>query len=187
MSIYTRTGDAGETGLFGGGRVSKAHVRVEAYGSVDELNSVVGWALTRVADGTVRDRLAVLQHDLFSVGAELATPEPAEGRRRPETPGVPVHRVQEMERWIDEADEELPPLRQFVLPGGSEGSAALHVARAVCRRTERAVAAVRERRVAEEEALRFLNRLSDVLFTFARLENHRTGTPDVTWDKPPGG
>lgn len=187
MSIYTRTGDAGETGLFGGGRVSKDHPRVEAYGSVDELNAVMGWALCHITDATVRERLALVQHDLFAVGSELATPEPAEGRRRPETPGVPTGRVAEMERWIDEADGELEPLRQFVLPGGSEGAAALHVARTVCRRAERAVVRLGTGGEAEAGAVRFLNRLSDVLFTFARLENHRAGARDVAWEKPTPG
>lgn len=184
MSIYTRTGDAGETGLFGGGRVSKAHARVEAYGSVDELNSVLGWALRRIADATVRERLALLQHDLFAVGSELATPPPTGERRRPETPGIPGHRVGEMEAWIDEADAELEPLRQFIVPGGCEGAAALHVARTVCRRAERAVVRLDADGPTETGAVRFLNRLSDLLFTFARLENRRAGTGDVTWEKP---
>lgn len=187
MKIYTRTGDGGETGLFGGGRVSKADARVEAYGCVDELNSVVGWAHTRVADDTVRDRLARLQHDLFAVGSELASPAPGGGRTRPDTPGVPVDRIEEMERWMDEAERELAPLRQFILPGGCEGAAALHVARTVCRRAERAVVALGGDGSTEAEVVRFLNRLSDVLFTFARLENHRAGTPDVTWRKEPPG
>ena len=102
MKIYTRTGDEGGTALFGGGRVSKAELRVEAYGTVDELNAVLGWAVTQVADESIRGRLEVVQHDLFSLGANLATPPPAEGRQRPTTPPLPEGRVQEMEGWIDE-------------------------------------------------------------------------------------
>ncbi|HZD04803.1 MAG TPA: cob(I)yrinic acid a,c-diamide adenosyltransferase, partial [Longimicrobiales bacterium] len=182
LKIYTRTGDEGETALFGGGRVAKNDSRVAAYGTVDELNAVLGWALTRVADEEVRTRLARLQHDLLALGAELATPPPDEGRTRPSTPGVPTDRVTEMEGWIDEATAELEPLRRFLLPGGSEGAAALHVARTVCRRAERAVVAFAG--VGEQgEILRYLNRLSDLLFTFARLENHRSGVPDVRWEK----
>lgn len=183
MTIYTRRGDSGQTGLFGGGRVSKAHARVDAYGSVDELNSVVGWALTRITDDLVRERLRSVQHDLFSVGAELATPPTDEGRTRPRTPGLPDGRAAEMERWIDEADEELSPLTEFVLPGGSEAAAALHVARTVCRRAERSVVALGGEAVSAG-LVRYLNRLSDLLFTWARLENLRAGRADVTWEKP---
>lgn len=184
MKIYTRTGDDGLTALFGGGRVRKDHVRVEAYGTVDELNGVLGWAIASVADPTVRARLESLQHDLFAIGSDLATPPPAEGRRRPETPAVPHARVDEMERWIDEADEELPPLRAFVLPGGSAGAAALHVARTVCRRAERRVVTLGAVDEVDARITIYLNRLSDLLFTLARLENHRDGGGDVEWVKP---
>jgi cob(I)alamin adenosyltransferase len=185
MSIYTRGGDSGETGLFGGGRVPKTHPRVAAYGAVDELNSLMGWAITRTTTETVRDRLRTLQHDLFALGAELATPSPAEGRTRPSTPGVPAARVIEMERWIDEAETTLPPLREFILPGGSEGAAALHVARTVCRRAEREVVALGRSEALDPMVLTYLNRLSDLLFTFARLENHGLGADDAVWRKAP--
>ncbi|MBW3533598.1 MAG: cob(I)yrinic acid a,c-diamide adenosyltransferase [Gemmatimonadetes bacterium] len=183
MRIYTRTGDAGDTALFGGGRVSKDHPRVDAYGCVDELNSSVGWALTQVADGASRERLATVQHDLFALGSSLSTPPPRGERRRPETPPLPLERVEAMERWMDEAQEALEPLRAFVLPGGAPGAAALHVARTVCRRAERAVVALAAADVVEDGVLRYLNRLSDLLFVLARLENHRAGRPDVLWDK----
>jgi cob(I)alamin adenosyltransferase len=181
MKIYTRTGDEGGTALFGGGRVSKAELRVEAYGTVDELNAVLGWAVTQVADESIRGRLEVVQHDLFSLGANLATPPPAEGRQRPTTPPLPEGRVQEMEGWIDEASDELPELRAFVLPGGSTGAAAAHVARTVCRRAERVVVGLDRQEPVDGSVIRYLNRLADVLFMFARLENHRSGGSDVEW------
>lgn len=186
MKIYTRTGDDGGTALFGGGRVRKHDPRVEAYGTVDELNAVMGWALTQLGDPVVRTRLGLVQHDLFAIGSDLATPPPAEGRRRPETPAVPVERIAAMERWMDGADDELTPLRAFILPGGSSGAAALHVARTVCRRAERAVVALAEAGPVTAEVVTYLNRLSDLLFTFARLENLRAGRQDVEWEKLSG-
>lgn len=183
MKIYTRTGDGGDTALFGGGRVAKHHVRVEAYGTVDELNAVIGWCVVEVADASIRERLQALQHDLFALGAELATPPARERRTRPETPPLPTARIASMETWIDEADNELSPLRAFVLPGGTPGAAALHVARTVCRRAERAVVALAEADEVAEGVVAYLNRLSDLLFTFARLENARAGVADVEWRK----
>ncbi len=182
MKIYTRTGDAGRTALFGAGRVSKASARVSAYGTVDELNAALGWALTRVDDASIAERLAVLQHDLFVLGSHLASP-PVEGRPAVELPPLPVARIHEMERWMDEAEDELPPLRAFVLPGGSEGAAALHVARTVCRRAEREVVALAEAEPVEGDIIRYLNRLSDLLFVLARLANRRAGVGDVVWKK----
>ena len=184
MKIYTRTGDQGETSLFGAGRVGKGHVRVEAFGTVDELNAAIGWAATRVSDRTTRERLEALQHDLFAIGAELATPPAAEGRVRPDTPGWSGGRTAEMEGWIDEAVAELPELRAFVLPGGTSGASALHVARTMCRRSERAVVRLAESEEVSEEVLAYLNRLSDLLFTLARCENYRAGVGDVEWVKP---
>ena len=183
MAIYTRTGDGGDTALFGGGRVRKDHARVEAYGAVDELNSVLGWAETQVATQSIRDKLGTLQHDLFAVGAELATPPARAGRTRPSTPELPHARIPQMESWIDEADEELPELRAFVLPGGTPGAAALHVARTVCRRAERAVVSLSDEEALSETVVPYLNRLSDLLFTLARLESLRTGGHDVEWQQ----
>ena len=182
MKIYTRTGDDGSTALFGGGRVAKAHPRVAAYGDVDELNSVLGWALTQISSAETAQRIQLVQHDLFTLGAELATPPPADGRRRPETPPLPTERAAEMEEWIDDADREIEPLRAFVLPGGSAAAAALHVARTVCRRAERSVVALTAAEPVATEVLVYLNRLSDLLFTLARLENHRAGCEDVLWE-----
>ncbi len=183
VTIYTKTGDDGDTALFGGGRVPKDNRRVEAYGAVDELNSFVGLALTSLADTDVRRGLLLIQSDLFSLGASLATPEGDGSRPQPHTPDVPVARIEAMEQWIDRATEELPELREFVLPGGSEASATLHVCRSVCRRAERAVVALGREESLDDGIVPYLNRLSDLLFVWARLENHRAGHQDVRWSK----
>jgi cob(I)alamin adenosyltransferase len=185
VKIYTKTGDAGETALFGGGRVGKDHIRVATYGTVDELNASIGWAVTQVVDADIRARLSLLQHDLFTIGSELATPPSREGRTRPEVPLLPIGRIGEMEAWMDLADTELPELRAFVLPGGTPGAAALHVARTICRRAERAVVHLAADESVDADVITYLNRLSDLLFTLARLENERHGTGDVEWEKNP--
>jgi cob(I)alamin adenosyltransferase len=178
--IYTGTGDAGETGLFGGGRVAKSHPRVEAYGAVDELNAVLGWVGTGVADAGIRDRLPQLQADLFAIGAHLATVV-RPGRPQPKLPELPAARIAELEAWIDAAEEELPELRSFILPGGSSGGAALHIARTVCRRAERRVVELATHDSVDESIVVYLNRLSDLLFVLARLENHRAGAAEHAW------
>ena len=179
--IYTRTGDAGETGLFGGDRTSKASPRVEAYGEVDELNAALGVALGQIRDNDVRARVASLQPDLFVVGAHLATPPPRPRRRRPALPALPEGRVEKLKQWMDEAEDAMPELSAFILPGGVAGAAVLHFARAVCRRAERRVAALHQEEPLDGWILAYLNRLSDLLFDLARLENHRAGIEDVTW------
>ena len=181
MKIYTRRGDGGETGLFGGGRVAKDEPRVEAYGSVDELCAAVGVAQANVSDGGTGDRLSLVQRDLFAIGAHLATPPPRPGGRAPELPELPADRVGEMEAWIDAAAAVCPALRNFILPGGSAGASHLHVARAVCRRAERRVVTLAGEVDVDPGIVRYLNRLSDYLFAAARLENHRTGEGDVEW------
>ena len=183
MKIYSKTGDGGKTGLFGGGRVPKSHARIEACGVLDELGAFVGNARAAVEVGLVRDRLEAVQHDLFGLGATLATPEPAEGRKRPEIPTLPLHRVAEMETWIDEVIDEVPPLENFVLSGGSPGAVAVDLARTVCRRAERAAVTLSLEAEVDPGIIQYLNRLSDALFAFARLENHRAGTGDVIWDQ----
>ncbi|MBT8404077.1 MAG: cob(I)yrinic acid a,c-diamide adenosyltransferase [Gemmatimonadetes bacterium] len=183
MKIYTRTGDAGETALFGGGRVSKDHHRVAAYGMIDELNATVGVAVGQVADAGIASQLRMVQHDLFALGAILATLPREDGTPHPHVPEMPRARIDEMEVWMDEAETELPPLRQFVLPGGTSGSAALHLARTVCRRAERAVVHLGTLEAIEDDLVPYLNRLSDLLFTLARLDNRRADVPDVTWEK----
>jgi len=183
MKIYTRTGDEGETGLFGGGRVSKAHVRVEAYGTVDELNAALGLCVEAAEDPGIQDWLGQVQNDLFSLGASLATPGSEEGSVKPSTPFLPEGRVQQMEEWIDRVSGETPALRSFILPGGTRGAASLHLARTVCRRAERALVRLGEHEAFHPLVLKYLNRLSDLLFVLARFENWKSGVPDVLWEK----
>ncbi|MGH7443519.1 MAG: cob(I)yrinic acid a,c-diamide adenosyltransferase [Longimicrobiales bacterium] len=178
--IYTRTGDQGETGLFGGGRVAKDDVRVEAYGAVDELNALLGVALADLEDAAITERLLIVQSDLFTLGAHLATPR-SDSAAASHLPPLPAERAPEMEKWIDEADEELPPLRVFILPGGNRTAAALHHARTVCRRAERRVVTLAGRQTVEPMVIVYLNRLSDLLFAFARLATHRAGETDRRW------
>jgi cob(I)alamin adenosyltransferase len=180
MKIYTRSGDEGDTGLFGGGRVPKDHPRVAAYGDVDELNSAIGF-VRATPPPLFDDLLESVQRDLFAIGGHLATPDPERVIRALDKAVLSEERVGELERAIDAAEEELVPLRSFVLPAGTPKAAALHLARTVCRRAERSV--VRLAREAEVHALFivYLNRLSDVLFTLARLVNHRAGVGDSTW------
>ena len=182
MSIHTKAGDDGETALMGGGRVSKDHVRVHAFGEVDEANAAIGLARTTAPADLADGLLAAIQRDLFTIGGRLATPEPArlEASRR-EKVAVAPERIAALERAIDEADAELPPLRAFVLPGGTPKAAALHLARAVSRRAERAVVRLGHTEEVPPEVLVYLNRLSDLLFVLARLANHRAAAADVTW------
>lgn len=186
MKIYTRRGDQGETGLFGGGRVSKDHPRVEAYGAVDELNAFLGQAVAEADDEEIRGRLESIQHDLFTLGAVLATPGAEEDGGGVRVPPVPEQRIRTMEEWIDEATAELPELRVFVLPGGSRLAASLHVCRTVCRRAERRVTHLVGVEVGDA-SIRYLNRLSDLFFVLARLANARAGREDVAWRTPEEG
>ena len=181
--IYTRTGDQGETALFGGGRVAKSNIRVEAYGSVDELNSVLGWAMTQLEVGLVT-RLEQIQADLFTIGAILATPEERTRGRKPSIPSLREERVQDLEHWIDEMEAELPELRTFILPGGSPGGAAVHVARTVCRRAERRVVALSTEESIQTVIVTYLNRLSDLLFVLARSVNQKNSVPERAWLPP---
>jgi len=181
MPIYTRTGDEGTTGLFGGGRVPKDHPRVVAYGEVDELNAAIGLARatppTQLADGL----LETVQRDLFALGGHLATPDPAKVAKALERATLSEERIREFERAIDAADTELAPLRAFVLPAGTPKAAALHLARTICRRAERSVVRLAREDQVPPLFVTYLNRLSDLLFTLARLANHRGGGGDVTW------
>jgi len=180
--IYTRTGDGGETGLFGGGRVPKSHPRVEAYGGVDELNAFLGQAASAVREPAILEHIGALQADLFTLGAHLATP-PVEGSRSPvKLPPLPLDRVAEIESWIDEAETGLDPLNSFILPGGSPGAAALHVCRTVCRRAERRVVALAAESEVDPFVCVLLNRISDYLFVAARAENRASGHEDIRWD-----
>jgi len=181
MKIYTRTGDRGETGLFGGGRVPKDHPRVAAYGDVDELNSTIGLVRATAPTEWFDELLAGIQRDLFSIGGHLATPDPARVQAALAKAELSEARVQAFEAEIDAADRELPPLRAFVLPAGAPKAAALHLARTVCRRAERNVVHLSHEAPVPELFIVYLNRLSDLLFTLARLANHRAGLGDVTW------
>jgi cob(I)alamin adenosyltransferase len=181
MKIYTKTGDGGETGLFGGGRVPKDHPRTSAYGDVDELNSALGVARAAMPTDLFDALLDSIQRDLFSIGGHLATPDPAKVAKALEKADLSPERVALFEQTMDEAEQELPPLRAFVLPGGTPKAAALHLARTVCRRAERSVVTLSRESEVPALFLTYLNRLSDLLFTLARLANHRAGTGDATW------
>jgi cob(I)alamin adenosyltransferase len=184
VKIYTRTGDRGETSLMGGRRVAKDDPRVAAYGDVDETNAAIGAARATPPPELADALLGDIQRDLFTIGGALASPEPARlpSAKRAKL-AVTAARIRALERAIDGAERELAPLRHFILPGGSPKAAALHLARTVCRRAERAVVRLsREERLAGgRQILVYLNRLSDLLFVLARQANHRAGEPDVTW------
>jgi len=181
MKIYTKTGDTGDTGLFGGGRVAKDHPRVAAYGDVDELNSSLGVVRATAPRPFFDALLESVQRDLFAIGGHLATPDPARVAKALEKAELSQERVEAFERLMDDADQELPPLRAFVLPAGTPKAASLHLARTVCRRAERSVVRLSHEAEVPELFIVYLNRLSDLLFTLARLANHRDGAGDVTW------
>lgn len=184
MKIYTKTGDGGQTGLLAGPRVSKNHVRVEAYGEVDELNAHLGLARSAGLPTDIDRLLSRVQHELFDVGAELACPHPeAYG-----LPMVDLAMIEALEHEIDDFDSRLPPLKQFVLPGGAGTSALLHVARTVCRRAERRVVTLHQSDPAHvsENVVGYLNRLGDLLFLLARAANQAAAVEDVPWQKHRG-
>lgn len=193
MKIYTRTGDDGSTGLFGGPRVEKDDSRIEAYGAVDELNATLGLSRANLAASTLEAEICAemdevlerIQHDLFAIGAELATPDPvAKGVQ-----WIVVDDVQRLEGWIDLYESHLPPLQSFVLPSGSELASRLHVARTTCRRAERRTWTLFKEQNAElsPALFRYLNRLSDLLFVLSRYSNHRQGRGDSPWRSPAEG
>jgi cob(I)alamin adenosyltransferase len=177
VKIYTRTGDKGETGLPDGTRVPKSDPRIEACGELDELNAWLGLASSQLGpDGDVRNVLEHLQRNLLALGARLADPDGHSAARAPRT-ALTAADVKRLEDWIDRFDSELGDLRRFILPGGSAAGAALHVARAVCRRAERRIAALG----ADADALAYINRLSDLLFVLARAINKRAGLAEAEW------
>jgi cob(I)alamin adenosyltransferase len=175
VKIYTKTGDRGTTGLFGGPRVSKAHARVDAYGEVDELVSLMGLIRTLSNDDELTALLGDIQLELFLLSSELATPE--DKKIKGET--IQEEDIVRLEREIDRCDEEIPPLRSFILPGGSPVSAWLQYARTVCRRSERAVVRLMDEHQVRDELLRYLNRLSDLFFALGRRANVRDGVEEV--------
>lgn len=178
MKIYTKTGDAGETALFGGGRLPKSDPRVAAYGEVDELNAWLGVARARAGEPALRDALERVQQDLFVLGAILATPNPA--RRKGEKFVLEEGRIAALEREIDGWEAELEPLQTFILPGGGPAGSLLHAARTVCRRAERAIVAL-EADDLPSSVLPYVNRLSDWLFVCARRVNAREGAREIPW------
>lgn len=178
MKLYTKTGDDGTTGLFGGARVKKASLRVDAYGTVDELNATIGVARATKLETRTEAVLAEVQVDLFTLGAELACVPGKEGNMKMKL--LDAGDAERLEKAIDEAEEGLPPLKSFVLPGGSVQAAALHQARTVCRRAERSVLSLDDF-PARGEIVIYLNRLSDLLFVLARKANHTLGVDDVPW------
>ncbi len=180
MRIYTRTGDTGETGLIGGQRVPKDDPRVCAYGTVDELNATLGLARCYVADEDLDRLLEQFQNQLFDIGAELASPP----ERAAQFSAIDESHITALEQAIDQLEAELEPLRQFILPGGTHASAYLHLARTVCRRAEREVVRLSHTSAVSASIIRYLNRLSDLLFVMARVANHRAGVPDVKWGEP---
>jgi len=184
MKIYTKTRDTGDTGLFGGARVSKASPRVDAYGEVDELNSAVGWARVAVSNLDLDALLNQIQNDLFEVGAELGSTD--DRKKKSAMPLIAEPQVEALERAIDEYEEGPPALTSFVLPGGSEGAARFHLARCVCRRAERSLVALGAQENLRGELFRYVNRLSDLLFVLARDANHVAGVEDIPW-KGQGG
>ena len=181
MKIYTKTGDSGETGLFGGGRVGKDHPRVEAYGDVDELNATLGLVRALEPMPRIDEVIVPIQRDLFSIGALLATPDREKMRASLEKARIDDGRIRELEGAIDQCEAELEPLRSFIVPGGTAKAAALHVARTVCRRAERRVVALQHSEELPTIVVVFLNRVSDLLFMLARVANRRAGAGEVSW------
>ena len=182
MKIYTRTGDTGSTGLFGGPRVAKDDDRIEAYGTVDELNAAIGTARSAHLGNQVDSQLEIIQHALFSIGAELATPEPDD-----HSMGIISNpHIGQLEQWIDQHESGLSPLKEFILPAGDAGATHLHLARAICRRAERRVVTLARRHETSvsEDLIIYLNRLSDLLFVLTRVVNQTQGVADMPWVRP---
>lgn len=178
MKIYTKTGDKGDTSLFGGQRVPKDALRIEAYGTIDELNSVLGMVLAKSSDKRVNDILIVVQKELFALGADLATPRSSASRTIRRFEAKDAH---PLEKIIDGLESHLKPLKSFILPGGSGGAAQIHFARTVCRRAERAVVRLSRNEDIGDGITVYLNRLSDLLFVLARYANRVAGNPETKW------
>ncbi|HNE50130.1 MAG TPA: cob(I)yrinic acid a,c-diamide adenosyltransferase [Chitinophagales bacterium] len=180
MKIYTKTGDKGTTALYGGTRLSKADMRIEAYGTIDELNSFIGWVATYLEEKEYTDLLQAIQSRLFDIGTRLAA---APGKQNLILPEIPEESITQMENYIDKMTAQLPELKFFILPGGSRSSAVCHTARTVCRRAERGVVRLSEHEEIDEIILHFLNRLSDFLFVLARKLAHDANEPEIVWKK----
>lgn len=185
FKIYTKTGDKGETSLYGGTRVSKAAARVESYGTLDELNAFIGLAKAEISDEKVLNQLQKIQFDLFTVGSEAATPTDkmllANGKNRLDVM-ISDKEITELELWMDDFDAELEPLKFFILPSGGKAAATLHVCRTVCRRAERAMVFLNETEEVRPELIKYLNRLSDYLFILARYISKISGEKEDYWN-----
>ncbi|HLR90286.1 MAG TPA: cob(I)yrinic acid a,c-diamide adenosyltransferase [Balneolaceae bacterium] len=187
MKIYTKKGDKGQTALFGGAKVGKEDIRLHAYGTTDELNSLLGMILAQNVSNTTRKILLTIQEELFVLGSDLATPLPKKGA----IDRLQESQVKRLEILIDKLEHDLPPLTSFILPGGSPAGATLHFARTVCRRAERYTAGLMQKEEINEQTLIYLNRLSDLLFVLARFENQQAAIPETAWqprkkEKPSG-
>lgn len=180
MKIYTKTGDQGQTGLIGGTRVPKDHVRVAAYGDIDELNAAIGLAKAHTRDAQLSALLGEIQRDLFALGAQLADPTAKVGAKKAKA-AITAARIQRLEKAIDNREAALPPLTAFILPGGAPLGASLHLARTICRRAERAIVTLARVEAVDERVLAYANRLADLLFVLARFENQRSGEPEDRW------
>ncbi len=180
MKIYTKTGDEGETSLFGGERVHKDHLRLNAYGTLDELNSFIGFAVNEVKNNKVKDVLIDLQNKLFVVGSDLATPD-TEKNKKLKITRTPKSFINETEKLIDDFESELDELKNFILPGGSRGAALLHICRTISRRAEREMVALKNTVQIGDNILIFINRISDLFFVLARFENKCSNIPDTKW------
>lgn len=185
MKIYTKTGDKGQTGLYGGSRVSKSSARVESYGNIDELNAFIGLAKSEITDEEVLNQLKKIQFDLFTLGSETATPLDklmlANGKSR-----LPLmiseKETEELEQWMDAFNEKVEPLQYFILPGGGKAATTLHVARTVCRRAERSLVFLNETEEIRPELIKYINRLSDYLFVLARYISKLNNEPEEFWN-----
>ncbi|MBL1212049.1 MAG: cob(I)yrinic acid a,c-diamide adenosyltransferase [Ignavibacteriae bacterium] len=180
MKIYTKTGDTGKTGLFGGKRVSKDDLRIEAYGTIDELNGLLGIAVSKMLSERIKKDIVLIQNELFNLGADLATPLD-ENKIKISIPRISDTDITRLEKLIDNYQKELPELRVFILPGGLEGSSILHLSRTVCRRAERRIVELSNTESIGEAVLKYINRLSDLLFVLARFENYSNNHPEVEW------
>lgn len=185
MKIYTKTGDKGETSLFTGQRVPKNDPFIEALGSVDECNSTIGTAIALLPrnkeSAPVKEQLEVIQHALFDVGAALATPRTRAGTAKLEKTRFDEDAIQQLERWMDAMEEQLPPLHAFILPGGHPSGAMIHLARSICRRAERRVLPLQQNADVSDTVLIYLNRLSDYLFFLSRFVNHQNNSTETQW------
>jgi cob(I)alamin adenosyltransferase len=182
MKIYTKTGDKGKTSLFGGKRIWKDDLRIQSYGTIDELNSVLGVAVTEIKNKELKKIICSIQHELFDLGSDLASPE-YKSSEKFSIPRINEFNTKHLEVLIDKIDNKLSPLKNFILPGGLKGAALLHHARTVCRKAEREVISLSKVDMINSEIKIYLNRLSDLLFVLARFENFSSKHPDIEWKK----